>query len=203
MAGGAVHRLQAMGYRPEAVDRVLELAEGTFESPYDILRVLDRFPYEHDWANDYQIRSAEASLLRPQIMCINAAILAAALLECFPRVPKALLALHRRGPDGAECGHVVACWWNESGRVGAFSKSNFAVLDHRPPRHDSLEQVALSYARAYLSMDFVPLYYGSPSLESLEQAGVDWRRGAAPFTSELSRFIDSYEYAFDLGGSPT
>jgi len=197
MAGGAaIARLVELGYRPEAVRRVLTLAGGRFESPGDIARVLDNFPYEHDWAGDYQIRSAQASLMRPRIMCINAAILSYALLDCFPQVKRSLLAMHRRGPDGVECGHVVTAWWAEDGRVGAFSKSNFSALDHRAPRHASLEGVALSYALGYLGMGYVPLYFGTPSLDALQ--GVDWRLSGDAFTDQLSRFIDAYEYAFEL-----
>jgi len=111
-------------------------------------------------------------------------------------VKRSLLALHRRSPDGVECGHVVTAWWDDDGRVGAFSKSNFSVLDHRAPRHASLEGVALSYALGYLSIGYVPLYFGTPSLEALK--GVDWRLSGDAFTEQLSSFIDAYEYAFDL-----
>jgi hypothetical protein len=193
----AADRLRHIGYSQEAVARVLQLAEGRFDTPADILRVLDNFPYEHDWARDYAIRSAQASLLRPQIMCINAAILSYALLEAFPPMQRRLIALHRRGPDGVECGHVVTAYWREGGRIGAFSKSNYPVLDHRPQRFPSLEALALSYAKGYLSMSFTPLYYGTPSLD--EMPGVDWRFSAAPLTHHLSKFIDAYEYEFELG----
>ncbi len=191
----ATSRLLALGYVCEAVERVLELAGGRFELPSDVGRVLDNFAYEHDWVQDYQIRSAQASLLRPRIMCINAAILSYALLEAFPQVRRQLIALHRRGPDGVECGHVVTAYWSPGGHIGAFSKSNYAALGHRAQRHVSLEALALSYARGYLSMGFTPLYYGSPRLEEIS---VDWRLADAPLTAHLACFTESYEYAFDL-----
>jgi hypothetical protein len=193
----AVDRLRAIGYRREALDRVIELADGRFDVPSDILRVLDNFPYEHDWAADYAIRSAQSSLLRPQIMCINAAILAYALLEAFPKVHRRLIALHRRGPDGVECGHVVTAYWCEGGRMGAFSKSNYAVLNHRPQQFVSLDALAVSFASGYMSMGFTPLFYGTPALEDM--GGLDWRLAQAPLTQHLSKFIDSYEYEFDIG----
>jgi hypothetical protein len=188
-------RLDVLGYRREAIDRVRALAGGSLELTCDIGRLLDNFAYEHNWAQDYQIRSAQASLLRPQIMCVNAAILAYALLEAFPNVQRSLIALHRRGPDGVECGHVVTAYWNAGGRIGAFSKSNYAVLGHRPQAFVSLDAVALSYARGYVSMGFTPLYYGFPQLEAMD---ADWRLGEDPLTALLDRFTASYEFAFDL-----
>jgi hypothetical protein len=200
MGGGRqpspLSRLRSLGYSAEAVDRVADLARGRFEVPADILRVLDNFAYEHDWADAYEIRSAQASLLRPRIMCINAAILSYALAEAFPQLHRQLIALHRRGPDGVECGHVVTAYWQDGGRLGAFSKSNYPVLDHRPQRFTTLEAVAVSYARGYLSMSFTPLYFGLPRLDDLP--GVDWRLGDAPLTPYLDHFKNSYEYAFEL-----
>lgn len=192
---GAIAHLRSLGWRSEALDRLMQLAGGRFDAPADVLRVLDNFPYEHDWAADYQIRSAQASLLRPRIMCINAAILSYALLDAFPEVRRRLLALHRRGPDGVECGHVVTAYWIRGGRVGAFSKSNFEVLDHRPQRFPTIAALAVSYAEAYMSMGFTPLYFGSPAIEKLP---ADWRFGEAPLTEHLACFTESYEYEFDL-----
>jgi len=192
----AVDRLRRIGYRPEAISRVLELAGGRFEMPLDILRLLDNFPYEHDWARHYEIRSAQASLLRPEIMCVNAAILSYALLEAFPREQRRLIALHRRGPDGVECGHVVTAYWCQGGFMGAFSKSNYEALRHRPQHFPTLDALAVSFAAGYASMGFTPLYYGMPSLEDMP--GVDWRLAEAPLTQHLSKFIDAYEYEFDV-----
>ena len=188
-------RLSAMGYGPEAIERVHALAGGPLQLTGDVGRLLDNFAYEHDWAQDYQIRSARASLLLPRIMCVNAAILAYALLEAFPHVQRRLIALHRRGPDGVECGHVVTAYWNPGGRIGAFSKSNYAALAHRPQTFVSLDAIALSYAKGYVSMGFTPLYYGFPQLDDM---GADWRLSDAPLTALLERFTEAYEYAFDL-----
>jgi hypothetical protein len=190
-------RLRHLGYGDAALNRLRELSGGRFEHPEDVSRVLDNFPYEHDWERSYAIRSAQASLLRPQVMCVNAAILSYALLEAFPQVQRRLIALHRRGPDGVECGHVATAWWVEAGRLGAFSKSNYPALVHRPARFDSLEALAVSFAQGYLSMGFTPLYYGTPSLDDMTD--VDWRLDPQPLTQHLDRFIDAYEYAFDLG----
>lgn len=196
--GDAAQRLLERGWRADAVAALRARAGGRLDAPHDIARVLDAFEYEHDWACEYRVRPAEASLLRPRIMCLNAALLAyALLLECFPAVPRSLLLLHRRGPDGVECGHAVAAWWADDRRAGAFSRSNHAVLGHRAPCHAGLEALALSYAQGYVSMGFTPLYYGSVRPETL--AGLpDWRRGDAPLDALLGHLADAYEYAFDI-----
>jgi len=191
-----LQRLRRIGYSRDALHRVMELAEGRFDMPADVQRVLDNFPYERDWAQDYRILSAQAALLQPAIMCLNAAILSYALLEAFPRVQRQLLALHRRGPDGVECGHAVTVYHCPGGCLGAFSKSNYTVLGHRPQRFPSVEALAVDYAAGYASIGITPLYYGTPSLEDI--AGMDWRFANEPLTACLPRLTASYEYAFDL-----
>jgi hypothetical protein len=196
--GDAADRLLARGWRADAVAALRARAGGRFEAPADIARVLDAFGYEHDWALAYRVRPAEASLLRPRIMCLNAALLAyALLLECFPAVPRSLLLLYRRGPDGTECGHAVAAWWQGERRAGAFSRSNHAALGHRAPCHAGLEALALSYARGYATMGFTPLYYGSVRPETLPGLP-DWRRGEAPLDTLAGQLAGAYEYAFDI-----
>ncbi len=61
-----------------------------------------------------------SSLHAPKITCIDSAILAYGLLELlFGDVKRRLLAIHRRDPvSGEECGHCVALYWNDAGKVG-------------------------------------------------------------------------------------
>jgi hypothetical protein len=191
-----LHRLRRIGYSRDALERVLELAEGRFDMPADVQRVLDNFPYERDWARDYRILSAQAALLQPNIMCLNAAILSYALLEAFPRVQRQLLVMHRRGPDGMECGHAVTVYHCPGGSLGAFSKSNYAVLGHRAQHFPSVEALAIDYAAGYTSIGITPLYYGTLSLDDLP--GIDWRLGSEPLTDCLPHITASYEYAFEL-----
>jgi hypothetical protein len=189
-------RLLALGWRRDAVDRVCALAGGGLALHGDVGRVLDAIPYEHGWTEDYCLLSAQTALMRPRIMCANAAILAYALLEAFPRVRRRLLSLYRRGPDGSECGHLVCAYWCDGGYIGAFSRSNYASLGHRCQHHATLDALACSYAAGYAAMGFTPLYYGTPRLEDLGR--LDWRFSDRPLTPQLGPLLESYEYEFAL-----
>jgi hypothetical protein len=188
-------RLRSIGWSGAAVERLAELAGGSFRRPDDVGRVIDALGYDPGWQQRYQVRSAQSALMAGRVMCLDAALLAYALLEAFPGTGRRLLAMHRRGPDGQECGHVVACHWSGTGLIGAFSKSSYAPLGHRERRHASLESVALSYAEGYVSMGFTPLYFGLPRVES---TGLDWRFSPGPLNDLLPLFTESYEFAFEL-----
>jgi len=176
--------------------RLRELAPGPFGAPEHIRRVIDRLGYLDDWRSNYRIRSVRSSLHAEKITCIDAAILAYGLLELlFPRTERRLLAIHRRNPEGEECGHCVALYFAADGRVGAFSKSSFAGLGHRDAVFPDAAAVATSYARAYVKMGFQPLYFGVTTLE--EAAGdLDWRGGSEGLNALSDRLKDRYEYAF-------
>src|SRR5580658_1065779 len=141
--------LLRLGYDERDVARLRQLAEGRFEGPADIRRVLDGIGYFYEWRSDYRIQSVRSSLHNPKITCIDAAILSYGLLEAFPEVKRRVLAIHRRDQHGEECGHVVTLYWTPEGRIGAFSKSSFPGLDHRDPVHGHEIEVAKSYGRAY------------------------------------------------------
>jgi hypothetical protein len=111
-------------------------------------------------------------------------------------VRRRLIALHRRGPHGVECGHVVTAYWCEGGRMGAFSKSHYAELKHRPQQFVSPDALVVSFATGWMSVGFTPLCYGMPALEGMDD--VDWRLADAPLTRHLSTFIDSHEHQFDI-----
>jgi len=193
-------RLRAIGWSGEAVERLAELAGGRFQSPADVGRVLDALPYDPGWQQDYRIRSAQSALLAGRVMCLDAALLAHALLEAFEGTQRQLLAIHRRGPDGQECGHVVACFWQGRGGapIGAFSKSNYRTLGHRDCAFDKLEAVATSFAKGYVEIGFTPLYFGLPRIED---SGLDWRFSQQPLNALLPLFTDAYEFAFELAAT--
>jgi hypothetical protein len=193
--GDAAGRL---GYSAADLRRIAELSDGPLRAPGDLRRVIDRFDYLHDWRSDYRIRSVKRSLHGRKITCIDAAILSYGLLELlFVDVRRRLLAIHRRDPAGEECGHVVTLYADDTGRIGAFSKSSFNVLGHREARFADDTQVATSYAEAYLTMGFVPLYYGVTTLEAV--AGeLDWRFSEADLNELSERLKGAYEYAFLL-----
>jgi hypothetical protein len=166
---------QELGYTAEDFRRLREMGRGPFEEPEDIRRVIDRYGYLAEWREHYAIRSVRSSLHSERITCIDAAILSYGLLELlFGEVKRRLLAIHRRDPKGEECGHCVTLYWNEAGRIGAFSKSSFEGLGHRDAIYADELAIATSYAEAYVRMGFQPLYFGVTTLE--EAAGeLDWR----------------------------
>ncbi len=189
---------RALGWSAKDLERLRQIAPGGFEEPEDIRRVLDWFGYLAEWRTNYQIRSARSSLHSARITCIDSAILSYGLLELlFSDVKRRLLAIHRRDPAGEECGHCVTLYWNDDGRVGAFSKSSFAGLNHRDAVFADESAIAASYAEAYLAMGFEPLYFGITALEEIAP-DLDWRFDTGALNVISDRLKERYEYAFML-----
>jgi hypothetical protein len=189
------------GYTEADLRRLREVAGGApLEKPEDIRRVVDHYAYLDDWRANYRIQSVRSSLHNTRITCIDAAILSYGLLELlFPETKRRLLAIHRRDPKkDEECGHCVALYWNEQGRVGSFSKSSFKGLGHRDAVFDDETAIATSYGEAYIEMEFVPLYFG---VTTLEQAApdLDWRFHDGELNEISERLQASYEFGFVVG----
>jgi hypothetical protein len=183
-------------YQDADLERVKALA-GRVERPDDLRRVLDALDYDDQWRGHYAIKSVRASLHSQRITCVDAAILSYGLLELlFPDTERLLLAIHRRDGQGEECGHCVALYTWE-GKVGAFGKSSFPGLGHRDPVHRDGNEVALSYADAYVKMGFTPLYFGMARLEEVAD-DLDWRCGEAPLNVLSERLQARYQYSFGL-----
>jgi hypothetical protein len=188
-----------LGYDEADFSRLRELGCGLLEAPDELADVVDQYGYHADWRSDYQIRSVRRSLHSTKITCIDSAVFTYGLLELlFGHVKRRLLAIHRRDPaSGEECGHCVTLYWNDRGKVGAFSKSSFAGLGHRDAVFASEHEVAESYAKAYLAMSFEPLYFGVTTLEEVAP-DIDWRFGREPLNVLSARIQSAYEYAFML-----
>jgi hypothetical protein len=193
-------RIAKLGYTEADLRRLDEMAGGQpIRTPVEIRRVIDNFQYLDDWRANYRIQSVRSSLHASRITCIDAAILSYGLLELlFPETKRRLLAIHRRDPaKDEECGHCVALFWNEHGRVGSFSKSSFKGLGHRDSMHPDETAVATSYAEAYVAMKFQPLYFG---VTTLEQAApdLDWRFHEGDLNEISDRLQAAYEYGFSI-----
>jgi hypothetical protein len=187
------------GYTEADLRRLAEIAGGPFEAPEDIRRVIDYYRYLDDWRANYRIQSVRSSLHAGKITCIDAAVLSYGLLELlFNDTKRRLLAIHRNDPKrNEECGHCVALYWGDDGRVGAFSKSSFKGLGHRDAIYADELSIATSYAKAYIDMGFQPLYFGVTTLEEAAP-DIDWRFDGGDL-SALSPLIQAkYEYAFML-----
>lgn len=161
----------------------------------DVAALIDSIGYLHDWRADYRVKSVAQSLGSEAIMCIDAAILACGLMDVFPEARPRLLAIHRRAPDGEECGHVAAVFTAPDGRLGAFAKSNYPGLGHREARYSSETALALSFARAYLQMNFTPLYFGFGQLDELS-GEIDWRRSPQDLGFLSTELCSRYTHAF-------
>lgn len=189
------------GYTEADLRRLREVAgEAPLEKPEDIRRIIDSYAYLDDWRANYRIQSVRSSLHNTRITCIDAAILSYGLLELlFPKTKRRLLAIHRRDPKkDEECGHCVALYWNENGKVGSFSKSSFKGLGHRDATYGDETAVATSYGEAYIEMEFVPLYFG---VTTLEQAApdLDWRFHDGELNEISDRLQACYEFGFVVG----
>jgi len=188
-----------LGYDQADFRRLRALGCSRLESPEELAGIVDQYAYHADWRSDYQIRSVRSSLHSTRITCIDSAVFTYGLLELlFGHVMRRLLAIHRRDPaTGEECGHCVTLYWNDRGKIGAFSKSSFAGLGHRDAVYESAQEVAESYAKAYLRMGFEPLYFGVTTLEQVAP-DIDWRFSRKPLNVLSARIQSAYEYAFML-----
>jgi hypothetical protein len=189
------------GYTEADLRRLREVAgEAQLEKPEDIRRVIDSYAYLDDWRANYRIQSVRSSLHNSRITCIDAAILSYGLLELlFPETKRRLLAIHRRDPKkDEECGHCVALYWNEKGKVGSFSKSSFKGLGHRDAIYADETAVATSYGEAYVEMEFIPLYFGVTTLEHAAP-DLDWRFHDGELNEISERLQACYEFGFVMG----
>ncbi len=90
-------------------------------------------------------RSARMVLEKRQAHCMEGAMLAAAVLEFHGHKP---LVLDLRTIKPHDNDHVVALF-KQSGRWGAISKTNHAVLRFREPIFKTIRELALSYFHEY------------------------------------------------------
>ena len=115
-----------LGYDEADFQRLRELGFGLAEGDPEVIKsIIDQYGYLDEWKDNYQIRSVRGSLHARRITCIDSAVFTYGLLELlFSHVKRRLLAIHRRDPKkDEECGHCVTLYWNDRGKVGAFSKS--------------------------------------------------------------------------------
>jgi hypothetical protein len=193
-----VERARALGYDESDLARLRDLCRGMpLARPEDLRLLVDNYAYLADWRTDYRIQSVRSSLKSPAITCIDSAVLTYGLLELlFPQTKRRLLAIHRRDPKkDEECGHCVTLYWNETGKIGAFSKSSFVGLGHRDAIFADETAIASSYGDAYIAMEFVPLYFGVTTLEEAAP-DLEWRTHEGSLNEISDRLQATYEYGF-------
>ncbi len=194
--------LARLGYDADDLRSLREKDDKGLRVVSDIRRIIDRYRYLAEWRDDYRIRSVRASLRADRITCVDAAVLSYGLLDWFPEVKRRVLAIHRRDAAGEECGHCVTLYWGPDGKVGAFSKSNYAGLGHRDPVFPDEMAIAASYARGYLAMGITPLYFGVTTLEEAAGDDIDWRFSSGDLRLLSSRIQEKYAYEFSSVAPP-
>ena len=129
---------------------------------YDILsaqKFLDDMPYDFETADDprkYCIRSPKKTLERGSAMCIDGALLGAALTGMQPNI----LALYFAY---ANCSHAVLIVQdNETKKFGAIGKSRRPDLTGRDCIYDNLKDLALSYNNKRPAIAYSSLHWDSP-----------------------------------------
>ena len=191
-----IGHLMRLGYPERFRRRLLELADGRFESLDDIERVLNTFDYKVDWRDDYVVESVATLIDRRSLMCLDAAILARGLLEGFPATEAGILAIHRRDGEGNECGHAAA-FYRPHDRYGAFARSNYPGLQSVAARFEAADAIAHFYAREYLRIGFTPLMFGTCGLEDAFGA-VNWRFARGPLDGVVERILRAYRFRFAI-----
>lgn len=189
-------RFRALGYAPEACRHIDALLGPNLAHPAQVATLVEQIAYDDSWQERYEICSVTRSLGQKKMTCINAAILAFGLLECFSSVSRSLYAMHRVDSHGVECGHAFVCYcWN--GRYGSIAKSNYEGLNNRDAVFATEQELVLSYAKAYLRMGFTPTYYGRFDLDDIA-GGLDWRNGSLNLNELSNRISSSYQYEFSV-----
>lgn len=116
--------------------------------------------------NGKAMRSAEASLRAGEAHCLEAAFIAAAVLEHHGYPP---LVMSFESQDGLD--HVIYVF-RKNGKWGSIARSRDEGLHGRPPVYKSLRELAWSYFDPYVDL------YGritAYQLANLDDTDTDWR----------------------------
>ncbi|MBX4187843.1 MAG: hypothetical protein KW793_01770 [Candidatus Doudnabacteria bacterium] len=113
--------------------------------------------------------SPRAVLHRKSAHCIEAALLAAAILSYHGKKPLLLdLKANNRDYD-----HVV-CLFREKNKWGAISKSNHLALRYREPVYSTPKELALSYFHEYYNSKGEKTLRSYSNPFNLTRYGIDW-----------------------------
>ncbi len=157
------------------------------DSPIKIQDFLDTFAINFEEKGE-TLMSPRRTLIEKKAHCIEAALLAAAILWFHGKRP---LLLDLRA-DKSDFDHVVALY-KENGYWGALSKSNHSSLRYRDPVYKSIRELALSYFHEYFdnrTRQKTLREYSKPF--SLKRYGTSW----------ITSNEDLWHVAVDLDDSP-
>ncbi len=143
----------------------LEKLAKKFKTPKAVQAYLRKLPYNREPRGE-TLRSAKSSLAKGQAHCLEAAFLAAAILEKNGYPP---LVLSFESADGLD--HVIFVF-KEKRKWGSVARSRDEGLHGRPPIYRSLRDLAWSYFDPYVDKTGRITAY---QLAHLDDTGADWR----------------------------
>ena len=150
-----------MGSRKDIFKRLSQ----KYRTPYQVQKFLRTFPYNREFKGE-TLRSAWGALKHRTAHCLEAAFLAAAILEHRGYEP---LVLSLESKDNLD--HVIFVFRTKSG-WGAIGRSREEGLHGRSPVFRSLRQLANSYFDPFIDKTGKLTGYG---LANLNEARGDWR----------------------------
>lgn len=145
--------------------REIEKLARTLKRPRAVQSFLRSLPYNREIGGD-TLRSADAALTHGSAHCLEAAFIAAAILEKNGYPP---LVLSLESQDMLD--HVVYIF-RENGRWGSIARSRDEGLHGRPARFRSLRDLAWSYHDPFIDKTGRLVGYQSANLD---ETGADWR----------------------------
>ncbi len=146
----------------------LESLAKKLKTPKAVQAYLRRLPYNRE-ARGETLRSAKKALAKKQAHCLEAAFLAAAILELNGYPPQVM---SFESADGLD--HVIFIY-KEKGRWGSVARSRDEGLHGRPAIFRSLRDLAWSYFDPYVDKSGRITAY---QLAHLDDTKADWRSSA-------------------------
>ncbi len=136
-----------------------------YRTPREVQTFLRALPYNREKRGE-TLRSARAATVKGEAHCLEAAFLAAAILE-KNGYPPAVMSFESE--DGLD--HVIFVF-KEKGRWGSVARSRDEGLHGRPPAFRSLRDLALSYFDPYVDKSGRITAY---QFAHLDDTKADWR----------------------------
>ncbi len=140
------------------------------KTPKAVQAYLRRLPYNREPRGE-TLRSAKSALAKGQAHCLEAAFLAAAILELHGYPP---LVLSFESQDGLD--HVIFAYQGKSGKWGSVARSRDEGLHGRPAIFRSVRDLAWSYFEPYVDKTGRITAY---QLAHLDETNADWRASKA------------------------
>ena len=138
----------------------------TFRTPRQVQRFIRTFTYNHE-KNGETLRSFRATLRHTTAHCLEAAFVAATILEQHGYPP---LLLDLESKDNLD--HVVFAF-RQGGRWGAVGQSRDFSLQGRKPLYRTLRHLVMSYVDPFVTEDARIIAYALADLRELVRT--DWR----------------------------